>query len=110
MDELVNAVEDLLLYRDGRVAEGIPLGRLYGTLREPGRNELRRRHERIDDAVSALYGFDREEDLLAQVMALTKSIAEEEAAGITAPRGPGSLGLAGSKRTDYRLEPPLTLA
>jgi MmeI, target recognition domain len=87
--ELVSAVEDLLVYRDGRVAEGIPLGRLYATLREPGRNELRRRHERIDDAVFGLYGFDRSEDLLAQVMALNESIAEEEAGEIAAPRGRG---------------------
>lgn len=92
---LVEATVELLDYREALLSEGLTLGRLYGSLREPGRNELRRRHEKLDAAAFALYGFNREDDLLAQIMALNESIAEEEAGGITAPRGPGALGLTG---------------
>jgi hypothetical protein len=104
--EVVSAVEELFEYRDALVSEGIPVGRLYGTLREPGRNELRRRHAKLDEAVFALYGFSQEDDLRAQIMALNRSIALEEAQEVTSARGPGATGILGSKRTETRIEPP----
>jgi len=38
-------------------------------------------------------------------MALNQSMAEEEAGEITVPRAPGATGLAGAKRTEFRIEP-----
>jgi hypothetical protein len=112
-DETVNtvcdAVEALLGYRDERLADGITLGQQYASLRDPGRNELRRLHERVDEAVLAVYGFSAEDDMLAQLLALNESIAEEESRGITQPRRPGNEGLADTRRTDSRIEPRIRL-
>jgi hypothetical protein len=91
---LCDAVEKLLAYRDERLADGVTLGQQYASLRDPGRNELRRLHERLDAAVFDVYGFSSQDDVLAQVLALNESIAEEEAEGITQPRNPGNEGIA----------------
>jgi hypothetical protein len=104
-----DAVEVLLHYRDERVAEGVTLGRQYASLRDPGRNELRRLHERVDEAVLAVYGFSTEDDMLVQILALNESIAEEEGSGTTQPRRPGNEGLENTRRTQSRLEPSLRL-
>lgn len=87
------------------LADGMTLGALYNSLRDPGRNPLRNLQEELDRAVSELYGFDPTEDTLAQLLALNQSIATEEAAGITRPRGPGADGLAGVKRSQWCIEP-----
>ena len=49
-------------------------------------------------------GFSPDDDLLAQLLALNQSIAEQEKSGLTQPRRPGGLGLAGAKRTTSRIE------
>jgi hypothetical protein len=54
--------------------------------------------------VLEVYGFDPDEDLLAQILALNLSVAEEEEAG-GAVRGPGPQGLANTIRTTSRIEP-----
>ncbi len=51
-----------------------------------------------------MYGFDPEEDLLAQILALNLSAAELEQAG-GAVRGPGPQWLASTTRTTWRIEP-----
>ena len=66
---------------------------LPNSLRQPGRSRLRDLHEVLDHAVLEVYGFDPDEDLLAQILALNLSVAEQEQAG-GAVRGPGSQGLA----------------
>ena len=55
------------------------------------------------------YGFSNEEDTLTQLLALNQSIAEQEGSGLTEPRRPGNEGLAGTKRTSSRIEPPIRL-
>jgi hypothetical protein len=89
------------------LADGMTLGALYNSLRDPGRNPLRRMQEALDAAVAELYGLDPEDDVLAQLLALNQSIAQEESAGITRPRGPGSDGLAGVTRSEWCIEPAI---
>jgi hypothetical protein len=91
------------------MAQGITLGEQYDSLRQPGRSRLRDLHDALDRAVLDVYGFDPDEDLLAQILALNLSVAEQEQAG-GAVRGPGPLGLANTSRTDWRIEPLHRLA
>jgi hypothetical protein len=100
----------LVQFRDEKIAEGVSLEKLYASLRDPGRNTLRQLQEQLDEAVAAVYGFDPEEDVLAQLLALNQSIAEEEADAITQPRRPGNEGLAGTKLTETHIEPGIALA
>jgi hypothetical protein len=106
---IVDVVERLINLRDARLAEGISLEQQYNSLRDPGRNPLRKLQEELDAAVALAYGFDPSEDVLAQLLALNLSIAEEEKGRLTEPRRPGNEGLAGSKRTTSRIEAPVRL-
>jgi hypothetical protein len=81
----------------------------YNSLRDPGRNPLRDLQQRLDTAVSAAYGFSSDDDVLAQLLALNLSIADQEREGSTPPRPPGNDGLAGTKLTNSRVEPPIRL-
>ena len=105
---VVAAVEGLLDFRDERLAEGITLERQYSSLRDPGRNPLRDRQDGLDRAVAVAYGFSADDDVLAQLLALNQSIAEEERDGVT-PRPPGGEGLANTRRTTSRIEPSVRL-
>jgi hypothetical protein len=98
------ATEELIEFRDSRLAEGITLASQYSSLREPGRNPLRLLQEKLDAAVAVAYGFSADDDVLAQLLALNKSMAEEERAGGT-PRRPGNDGLTNTMRTTSRIEP-----
>jgi hypothetical protein len=105
---VAEAVENLLNFRDERLADGITLEKQYASLRDPGRNPLRTLQEKLDEAVAVAYGFSRDEDVLAQLLALNQSIAQQEADGLT-PRRPGNEGLGNTKRTSTRIEPPIRL-
>jgi hypothetical protein len=104
VDRVVEVVAELLAFRAERMAMGITIGRQYDSLRQPGRSRLRDLHEALDRAVLDVYGFDPDEDLLAQILALNLSVAELEQAG-GAVRGPGPQGLANTTRTTWRIEP-----
>jgi hypothetical protein len=54
------------------------------------------------------YGFSAGDDVLAQLLALNQSIVEEERRGVTS-RPPGNEGLASTRRTTSRIEPPIRL-
>jgi len=108
VEGVVGATAELIAFREARLADGVTLGRLYGSLRDPGRNDLRTLHEQLDAAVLDLYGFDRNDEILVQLYALNESIADEEGGMITAPRPPGDLGLDNTKRTSGCIEPPVT--
>lgn len=102
---VVAAVVDLLELRDERVARGTSLGKLYASLRVPGRNPLRNLLEVLDRAVVAAYGFDPAEDLLAQVLALNEDVATAEAKG-RIPRAPGNAGLLNTQATTSMISAP----
>jgi hypothetical protein len=59
--------------------------------------------------VGAAYGFSRDDDVLAQLLALNLSIAEQESAQGVAPRAPGNGGLADTHLTSSRIEPPFEI-
>lgn len=61
---------------------------LYGTLALPGANPLKDATQALDDAVMAAYGFSRRKDLLAQILALNRALADELSRGGTVV-GPG---------------------
>jgi hypothetical protein len=106
---VADVIERLIHLRDERLADGITLEHQYNSLRDPGRNPLRTLQEELDAAVAVAYGFSPNDDVLAQLLALNHSIADEEAGGHTEPRRPGNQGLAGSKRTTSRIEPLVRL-
>jgi len=102
---VAEAASALVTYQQEKLADGMTLDRLYASLRDPGRNRLRGLQEDLDEAVACLYGFTEDEDILAQLLALNLSIAEEEAAGVTQPRRPGHEGLPGTRKSTHRIEP-----
>lgn len=106
---IVDVVERLIDLRDERLAEGISFEAQYSSLRDPGKNALRTLQEELDKAVALAYGFSKDDDVLAQLLALNQSIAEQEHDGLTEPRRPGNEGLAWTKRTSSRIDPPIRL-
>jgi hypothetical protein len=104
VDRVVDVVAELLAFRAERMAQGITIGQQYDSLRQPGRSRLRDLHDALDRAALDVYGFDPDEDLLAQILALNLSVAELEQAG-GAVRGPGPQGLANTTRSTWRIEP-----
>jgi hypothetical protein len=104
VDHVVEVVAELLAFRAQRMAHGITIVQQYDSLRQPGRSRLRDLHDALDQAVLEVYGFDPDEDLLAQILALNLSVAEQEEGG-GAVRGPGPQGLANTVRTTWRIEP-----
>lgn len=109
VEMVVDVVERLIDLRDDRLSEGISLEAQYKSLRDPGRNALRSLQEELDRAVALAYGFSDDDDLLAQLLALNLSIAEQERDGLTEPRRPGNEGLARTKRTTSCVEAPIRL-
>lgn len=102
--DVADAAAALVGYQAERLAEGMSLDALYGSLREPGRNVFRSLQQSLDSAVARAYGFAEDEDVLAQLLALNLSIAEEEEGGITQPRRPGREGLPEMRRSEFRIE------
>lgn len=76
--------------RQSAFERGRPLATQYDVLRKPGKSRLRELHEDLDRAVLALYDFDPEVDLLAQLLALNHavSIAEMRNETVTRPGPP----------------------
>jgi hypothetical protein len=101
---MVDAAAEIMRYRVEHAEQG--LGVLYDSLREPGRNPLRDLHDELDRAVLAVYGFDPSEGLLAQLLALNQSIASEAEQGTTEPRGPGSTGIDGARKSQEMITAP----
>lgn len=106
---VARAAADLIEFRDEQIASGISLQKLYNSLRDPGSNKLRTLQEALDLAVMRAYGFDPEEEVLAQLLALNQSIAQQERDGFSEPRAPGAYGLSGVRITSSRIESSLTV-
>ncbi len=51
---------------------------LYRLLEQPGKNLIKDLHAALDKAVMEAYGFNQEEDLLAQLLALNLQVAQNE--------------------------------
>lgn len=109
VEMVVDVVGRLIAFRDDRLADGVTLETQYNSLRDPGRNPLRELQAELDKAVALAYGFSDEEDMLAQLLALNQSIAEQERTGLTPPRRPGNAGLSGTMGSKSMIEPPFHL-
>jgi MmeI, target recognition domain len=103
---VVDSVEALLTIRDSRARFGITVGQQYDSIRDPGESPLRDVHTELDAAVMAAYGFDPDDDVLVQLLALNQAIASDEAEGVQV-RGPGDDGLTETRRTKSKITAPL---
>lgn len=92
-------VKDIHDVRSEFLAAGVTLAGMYDALREPGKAKLRDLHEELDAAVVEAYGFNPEEDLLAQLLALNLAAAEDPEVA----RRPGGHDFEGVYTTTYRL-------
>ncbi|MGJ6122984.1 N-6 DNA methylase [Mycolicibacterium sp. Y3] len=97
--KVARAMADITEYRAARLAEGITLGEQYDVLREPGKSVLRDMHAVLNAAVLDAYGFNPDEDLLAQLLELNLAAAAN--AELVTP--PGGGGRPESIITTYRL-------
>ena len=68
--EISELASHILNARAEYLDQGMSLRAIYDTLRQPGQSRLRDAHDKLDDAVFRAYGFSREDDLLAQLLAL----------------------------------------
>lgn len=89
----------ILDLRERHRGMGMTLGQQYDTLREPGASAFRDAHEALDAAVIDAYGFNPDEDLLAQLLALNLAAASDPAAA----SAPGGGGRPEAYTTTYRL-------
>jgi hypothetical protein len=103
--KIADLTGELLAYRLARLDEGAYLADMYDSLRDPGRNVLRALHDQLDQAVMDAFGFNDQDDVLTQLLALNESIALEEEHGVTRPRGPGSTAPFATT-SDYAMPPP----
>ena len=99
ISEIVSVVQDLIDHRVKFLKRGIALGEQYDVLRDPGNSRLRDLHADLDIAVERAYGFSRNDNLLAQMLALNLDLASDQ----KTVRGPGPVGSDGTRVTDYRL-------
>lgn len=107
VERVVTATKRILDYRHEQLSSGITLGDQYDSLRSPGRSILRRLHEELDAAVADAYGFDPEDDVVTQLLALNASCAKTEDVLGGQVRGPGGDGLDAVRVTDYMIHADL---
>lgn len=86
-------------YRSARLAQGITLADQYDALRTPGKSKLRDLHQNLNSAVIRAYGFNPDEDLLAQLLALNLAAATDPETATS----PGGNGRPGIYTTSYKL-------
>jgi hypothetical protein len=110
--EKIRAVADAaralrVLRRDIMNANGWSLRALYKSLEIPGDNKLRDAHTALDAAARAAYGIKPDEDILAFLLQLNLTLAEQEAKGqpITPPGLPAFVPAPASFVTDDCIRP-----
>ncbi|WP_350280482.1 DNA methyltransferase [Kribbella sp. HUAS MG21] len=97
--KIAGLVEDILTLRRRYLTSGVTLGAQYDALRTPGKAHLRDLHDALDAAVFEAYGFSKQDDLLAQLLALNLAAAEDPEQAAT----PGGMDLDGAYTSTYRL-------
>jgi hypothetical protein len=101
--EISRIVGEILQLRCRYLGEGITLVRQYDTLREEGQSQLRSLHDHLDAAVFMAYGFNSEDDALAQLLALNLAAAD----GSANAQVPGGQAFGeAAHASNYRLGPP----
>jgi hypothetical protein len=105
VDRIVSASAHLLDVRESLLADGLSLADQYDSLSDPGTNDLRSAHEKLDEAVMSAYGFSEPLHILDSLLTLNTTLAQQEASGESI-RGPGGHGLQGVRATDYFVPMP----
>lgn len=99
--KIANLSARILELREDYRAQGLTLAAMYDQLREPGHSALRLAHNDLDAAVFAAYGFDPDEDILAQLLALNFAYASDPEVAAR----PGGNGRPGIYTSTYKLTP-----
>lgn len=105
--QIATAMGAILRHRHELLGEGLSLNTMYAGFAEEGENRLRDLHAELDSAVIDGFGFSPADDMLAQLLALNESMAQEIGNGITTPKGPGNRGLPGTRVTDFAIRSDL---
>lgn len=101
--KVASASKTIIDLRSSYLEVGITLGAMYDALRDEGKSPLRDAHADLDAAVIEAYGFNRDEDLLAQILALNLAAADDPAVA----QRPGGEHLGSfAYTTDYRVTAP----
>lgn len=101
--KVADASKKIIDLRSSYLEAGITLGAMYDALRAEGRSPLRDAHAALDSAVIEVYGFDPDEDLLAQLLALNLAAADDPAV----TQRPGGVHLGDfAYTTHYRVTAP----
>lgn len=91
------------------ISNDLSLREMYRLMEEvPGKYELRDRHDALDAAVLAAYGFDPDRDILEQLLALNFEVAARIEAGepVSAPGIPPDYPNPGELVSDGCIQPP----
>lgn len=99
IDAVVRVSADILQLREAYLNKGITLAQQYNSLRKPGSSMLGKLHDRLDNVVMELYGFSRQDDVLAQILALNLAAAEQPGQ----QQSPGGARLSNTRVTSYRV-------
>ncbi|WP_185996152.1 DNA methyltransferase [Nocardioides campestrisoli] len=75
--KVAEASKAIIDKRSDYLASGMTLGAMYDSLRDGGASPLRDLHRELDAAVIGAYGFNPDEDLLAQLLALNLAAADD---------------------------------
>ena len=79
IDRVTRATTAIVAYRADAFRQGASLAAQYDVLRRPGKSKLRDLHSELNAAVLDLYGFDKDEDLLTQILELNLLVGQREA-------------------------------
>lgn len=91
VERVASAAAAIVDHRAATFRLGVPLARQYDVLRRPGRSGLRDLHDELDAAVLEAYNFEPDGDVLAQLLALNRLVAERERKGEAVSRpGPAN--------------------
>src|SRR5882757_2852967 len=95
---------EILNLRERYLDRGIDLAQQYSVFRQPGSSQLKNFHGTLDEAVFRTYGFSRDEDNLAQLLALNHDLSSSP----ESTRGPGYHGLGDLRLSDMKVAPPIS--
>ena len=77
--EVAKVAQELYIKRIQVLKEyNLTLRELYRTIEEPGKNPISKLHQKLDETVMKVYGFDPKVDILTQLLKLNQQVAERE--------------------------------
>ena len=101
-ESIAQIAASIIELREQYLNRGISLAKQYDALRGPGKSKLRDLHAELDAAVRVAYGFNTDDDSLAQLLALNQDVA----ASIDTAYGPGPRDMRGLRISEACIRPP----